>query len=91
MRYKPGESYGIPYRILVPKDLLNVYVAGRCASTDKKMQSSIRVMPACFIMGQAAGTAAAIAVKNNFDTRGIDITELQRELKNIGAYLPNAK
>lgn len=88
-QYKPGESYGIPYRILLPKDLSNVYVAGRCVSADQIMQSSIRVMPACFIMGQATGIGASMAVKNNCDIRGIDISKLQSELKNIGAYLPN--
>ncbi|MCL1859643.1 MAG: FAD-dependent oxidoreductase [Oscillospiraceae bacterium] len=90
MRYKSGESYGIPYRILLPESLSNVYVAGRCVSTDKKMQSSIRVMPACFIMGQAAGIGASIAV-NTGETRSVNITELQKKLKNIGGYLPNAQ
>ncbi|MCL2518809.1 MAG: FAD-dependent oxidoreductase [Oscillospiraceae bacterium] len=90
LRYKSGESYGIPYRILIPNALENVYVAGRCASTDKKMQSSIRVMPACFIMGQAAGMGAAMAVKANCDTRGICVQELQGNLRGIGGYLPNA-
>jgi len=89
MRYKSGESYGIPYRILLPKKLANVYVAGRCVSADKKMQSSIRVMPACFIMGQAAGIGAAIAVKTTGETRSVDIRELQGKLKEIGGYLPN--
>ena len=91
MRYKDGESYGIPYRILLPVNLSNVYVAGRCASTDKKMQSSIRVMPGCFIMGQAAGIGAAVSIRNNCETREISILQLQSELKSIGAYLPNAQ
>jgi len=90
MKYNKGESYGIPYRILLPKSLSNVYVAGRCVSTDKKMQSSIRVMPACFIMGQAAGIGASIA-KNTGDTRSVKITDLRKELKNIGGYLPNTR
>ena len=90
MRYKPGESYGIPYRILLPVKLSNVYVAGRCVSADKKMQSSIRVMPACFIMGQAAGIGASIA-KNTGETRSVNIAELQKKLKDMGAYLPNTR
>jgi hypothetical protein len=53
------------------------------------MQSSIRVMPGCFITGQAAGLAAAIAVENNTDTRGFAVSELQRRLKKMGAFLPN--
>jgi hypothetical protein len=90
MRYRDGESYGIPYRILLPKTLSNVYVAGRCVSTEKRMQSSIRVMPACFIMGQATGLGAALAIKNGAgETRAIDIYELQQAIRGIGGFLPD--
>jgi len=57
LRLGKGESYGIPYRILTPQGLKNVLVAGRCVSTDRGMQASIRVMPGCYITGQAAGVA----------------------------------
>jgi hypothetical protein len=87
---KAGESYGIPYRILTAKKLKNVLVAGRCVSTDRAMQSSIRVMPGCYITGQAAGMAAAMAAKKGTDVRGIDVVELQKRLKKMGGYLPNA-
>ncbi len=89
LRYKKGESYGIPYRVLTPRGLKNVLVAGRCISTDRPMQSSIRVMPGCFLTGQAAGVAAALAVQLQTDTRSIPIPELQKRLKALGAYLPN--
>jgi len=89
LRYGKGESYGIPYRSLVPRKLANVLVAGRCVSTDRYMQSSIRVMPGCFITGQAIGVAAAIAVQRNCETRAVPIRELQSRLKALGAYLPN--
>jgi hypothetical protein len=91
LRLKKGESYGIPYRILTPKGLKNVLTAGRCVSTDRSMQASIRVMPACYITGQAAGTAAAITVSNGGYTSDIDVHKLQKKLKNIGAFLPNFK
>ncbi len=91
LRYEKGESYGIPYRILTPKGLSNVLVAGRCVSCDRYIQSSIRVMPGCYITGQAAGAAAAIAVEKDTDTRGFDVGELQLRLKKLGAYLPNFK
>jgi len=91
LRYGKGESYGIPYRALIPRGLSNVLVAGRCISTDRYMQSSVRVMPGCYITGQAAGTAAAIAVKNDTDTRGINIRELQKRIVSMGGYLPNFK
>jgi len=84
-----GESYGIPYRILTPEKLKNVLVAGRCVSSDRYVQSSIRVMPGCFITGQAAGTAAALASAENLDTRQISIKKLHEKLIGIGAYLPN--
>jgi FAD dependent oxidoreductase len=89
MRMKPGESYGIPYRILTPVDLKNVLVAGRCVSTDRSMQASIRVMPGCFITGQAAGIAAAVAIASNSNIHDISIKELQSRLKGKGAFLPN--
>jgi hypothetical protein len=89
LRYGKGESYGIPYRCLVPRKLSNVLVAGRCVSTDRLMQSSIRVMPGCFITGQAIGTASAICAKQGCDTRAVPVPELLRRLKAMGAYLPN--
>lgn len=91
LRYGKGESYGIPYRILLPKGLNNVLVAGRCVSTDRSVQASIRVMPGCYITGQAAGTAASIAVKEEKSPREIDVKKLQAQLKKDGAYLPNFK
>ncbi len=88
-RYAPGESYGIPYRSLVVKGFCNLLVAGRCIDTDLKMQSSIRIMPTCYVMGQAAGVAASLA--ENGSVRDISISELQKRLIDLGAYLPNAK
>ena len=88
VRYGVGESYGIPYRILTPKGLSNVLTAGRCVSTDRAMQASIRVMPGCFITGQAAGVAAALATEKE-DTRTIKIGDLQEKIVSIGGYLPN--
>lgn len=90
-RLKRGESYGIPFRCLVPQGLSNVLVAGRCISTDRYLQGSVRVIPGCYITGQAAGVAAAIAAENNTTTRDINIKEMQKRLIKIGAYLPNAK
>ncbi len=85
-----GESYAIPYRCLLPRGLENVYVTGRCVSTDQKMQSSIRVMPGCYITGQAGGLAAALAAQGSGDTREVDIAELQQKLRAMGGYLPEA-
>ncbi len=90
MRLGKGESYGVPYRILTPKGLSNVLVAGRCVSTDRSMQASIRVMPGCYITGQAAGMAAALMIRDDVDSRSIDVAELQSKLVAMGGYLPNA-
>ena len=87
-RYGTGETYGIPYRSLLPRGLDNVYVTGRCVSTDRYIQGSIRVMPGCFITGMAAGTAAALAVENGNRTRNVDVGQLRGILRRHGAYLP---
>ena len=89
LRYKKGESYGIPYRCLTPRGLLNVLVAGRCISADRFLQGSIRVMPGCYITGQAAGMAAAIAAAAGGDVHGVPVGELQQRLTKAGACLPN--
>ena len=65
-------------------------MAGRCVSTDQKVQASIRVMPACYITGQAAGMAAALASAGACDVHRVDVKALQAKLKDFGAYLPNA-
>jgi hypothetical protein len=90
LRYGPGESYGIPYRVLTPRGLDNILVAGRCVSTDRSIQGSLRVMPGCLITGQAAGMAASLMAKENKRSRDISITALQARLRGMGAYLPNA-
>lgn len=85
-----GESYGVPYRILLPLGVDGLLVAGRCASTDRKVFASLRVMPGCYITGMAAGMAAALSVESKSLPRSVDIKTLQRRLKEAGAFLPNA-
>ena len=87
-RYGEGESHGIPYRCLLPKGLSNVLVAGRTISCDRDVQGSVRVMPVVLVMGQAAGTAAAMAVQAGCDPRGVDVPALRAKLREDGAYLP---
>jgi hypothetical protein len=87
LRYKKGESYGIPYRSLIPVSFDNVLTAGRCMGTDRQMEASIRVMPGCFITGQAAGTAAALAVDNHGEVRRVSPPALQYALVEAGAYM----
>jgi ribulose 1,5-bisphosphate synthetase/thiazole synthase len=90
-RYRAGESHGIPYRCLIPKNLKNVLVAGRCISTDRALQGSIRTMPNCLAMGEAAGCAAAMAAKRHGGAvRELNMGALRQRLRGWGAYLPTA-
>jgi hypothetical protein len=54
------------------------------------LQGSLRVMPGCYITGQAAGMAAALAIEGKTGTRGVEVRQLQARLKAMGGYLPNA-
>lgn len=85
-----GQSYGIPYGALVPQNTENLLVAGRCMGTDKLMEGSIRVMPGCYITGQAAGAAAALCVVQGEIPSQLNVKTLQQALLKLGAYLPNA-
>lgn len=85
--FKDGEFYTIPYRCLIPKDSKNLLVAGRCISADHNAQASIRIMPIVCCIGEAAGTAAAIAKKNNCCVKDIDIKVLQNTLKRNSAAI----
>jgi hypothetical protein len=87
-RLGEGECFGIPYGILVPKGWRNLWVAGRCASSDVQVHGSIRVMPAASMMGQAAGTAAVQSIRTNRPAFGINTKDLVRTLRRQGAYLP---
>lgn len=83
--FKPGEYYTIPYRCLIPKNSENLLVAGRCISTDHDAQASIRIMPIVCTIGEAAGTAAALASKANKNVSEIDISLLRKTLSDKGA------
>lgn len=89
-QYKKGESHGIPYRSLTPKGLVNVLVAGRSISCDRTVQGSVRVMPVCLAIGEAAGVAAGMAARmEKPDVHAIDVKVLRNRLKEEGAYLPD--
>lgn len=86
--YPPaGFKYQIPYRILVPRTVDNLLVAGRCASASHVALGSLRVMPQCGVMGQAAGTAAALALQSGTTPRRLDPKDLQRSLRAQGCVL----
>jgi hypothetical protein len=84
----PGERFGLPYGILVPKGWTNLWVAGRCNSSDVKVHGSIRVMPAAALMGQAAGTAAVQSIRSGQPACDLNTAKLVETLRARGAYLP---
>lgn len=89
MHYGAGESHGIPYRCLIPKALSNVLVAGRSISCEQIVQGSVRVMPVCLAMGEAAGMAAAwAATRHAGHVRDVEASRLRSRLRELGGYLP---
>jgi hypothetical protein len=87
--YGPGDSHGIPYRCLTPRGLRNVLVAGRSISCEQSVQGSVRVMPVCLAMGEAAGIAAAQSADSpRPDVHAVDTGALRKRLREVGAYLP---
>ncbi len=80
----PESGYGIPYQALLVKGMENLFVVGRAVSSTHLAQSAIRVQPIVSQMGQAAGTAAALAVAGNTNLRSIDIAQLQQNLREAG-------
>lgn len=77
--------YDIPYRTLLPQGVDNLLVAGRCHSATSEALASSRVTATAMGMGQAAGTAAALAQRG--DVRAVDIGALQAALVEDGAIL----
>lgn len=82
-----GDCYDIPYRALIPQKIKNLIVAGRCISATHEAMSAIRVMAPCMAMGEAAGRAARMAVREGIQPAAIDVRKLQQELLETGAYL----
>ena len=80
----PGQSYGIPFRCLVPRNIDNLLVAGRCLSATHAALASVRMMPSCMAMGQAAGTAAALCVRSGTAIRDTDVRVLRDTLRQQG-------
>jgi hypothetical protein len=77
----------LPYRMTVPLGLDNLWVAGRCASMTHEAQSAARVTGACFVMGQAAGSAADLVLKADCTAAAVDTRALQARLESAGAWL----
>ena len=87
-KLKKGECYGIPYGITVPKGFENLWVSGRCNSSDISMHGAVRVMPAAAMMGQGVGTAAYLSIKSGKPATKINTAKLVELLRENGAILP---
>jgi hypothetical protein len=86
--YAPGESHGIPYRCLLPEKLINVLVAGRSISAERRVLGSVRVMANCFSLGEAAGMAAAFAASmESRNVHQVDVPLLRKRLLEEGANI----
>lgn len=83
----PGDWYEIPYRCLLPLNIKNLLVAGRCVSGAHEGQAAIRVMPSCMAMGQAAGAAAAMAAARGISPKELPIDDLLSTLRVSGALV----
>lgn len=86
--HQPDDDwYEIPYGCIVPKDIDNLLIGGRPISVDHALHSSMRIMPIACSVGQAAGIAAAMCVKNNCKPCELDGVKLREKLRNFGANL----
>ena len=83
-----NEPFYLPYRSLLPLNVDNLLVAGRCAAAERPVMAAVRVMPPCLAMGQAAGTAAALSVKDGIGPKDLNPDKLVQTLKEDGVYLP---
>ena len=86
-RPEAGFAYQMPYRMLVPLEVENLLVAGRCVSCTHVALGSLRVMAQCGVMGEAAGVAAAMSLRDDVPPRSLDVAKLQGALRAAGAIL----
>ena len=78
-----GDWYEIPYRSLLPEKIGGLLVAGRCISVDRSALASMRVMPSCIYTGEAAGTAAALAVSKGILPHEVSGQEIKRRVMKL--------
>lgn len=86
-RLAPGNSYDIPLRAMMPRNLEGIVVAGRCISVEAKAIGSTRNMTCCMAMGQGAGVAAALAARKGVVPSALSGAELREELLKQGVNL----
>ena len=85
--YANAPEFQIPYGSLVPSKVENVLAAGRCISAEFDVADITRLIPVCWVTGQAAGLAAALCIQDKCKPRNVSVTKLQNLLRQQGAYL----
>lgn len=84
---KYGALYAIPYRALRTNEVANLLVAGRCISVDHRTHHATKEIPSCMATGEAAGTAAALAVRSGKAPATLDVAEIRERLRQAGAIV----
>jgi ribulose 1,5-bisphosphate synthetase/thiazole synthase len=82
-----GDEWHIPYGTLLPKKIDNLLASGRCISAALQTADNIRLIPVCFATGHAAGVAAAVAAKDGCAPRAVEVSKVQKILRQQEAYL----
>jgi hypothetical protein len=82
-----GAVYCIPYGSLLPRELSNLLVAGRCISVDHRVHHATKEIPCCMATGEAAGTAAALAVAEGSPAAELALPSLRKHLTRAGAIV----
>ncbi len=81
------DAYDIQYRVLVPEKVEALLVAGRCSSMNHEAMAGTRVMSTCMALGEAAGTAARVALEDGVLPSSVNVAKLRAELLDNGVYL----
>ena len=84
---KPGIVYEIPYRTLVVRELKNIFATGRIISASGDAWEATRIIPPAVLTGQAAGTAATMAIRKKCSASELPVTDLQENLQESGVLL----
>jgi hypothetical protein len=82
-----GDEMRLPYWAMLPKNVENLLVAGRCISAEEEALGHLRLIPVCSATGQAVGTAAALALREDVTPRNLNVSRLQKTLVEQGMNL----
>lgn len=82
-----GRYFHVPYRAMLPRQVENLLVAGRCIAGEKITHAATRQMMCCSVTGQGAGVAAAVSIKQNRNVRDVDISKVQKALVRQGVRI----